>query len=353
MLAMTLPLSGGPLVAQTRPDPAPGPGQVRLRVQACGVCRTDLHVADGDLGPRRRPIVPGHEVVGIVDAIGPETPGVAIGDRLGATWLGGTCGRCRYCLEGEENLCDAARFHGWTLDGGFADLMIARADYCVPIPAGLSAVEAAPLLCAGLIGYRAWRMACAGRTVTRLGLYGFGAAAHLLAQLAIFKGQSVFAFTREDDHAAQRLARDLGCAWAGSSLEPPPEALDAAVIFAPAGELAPVALRAVRKGGSVVCGGIHMSDIPGFPYALLWGERRLLSVANLTRRDAAEYLPLAVEAGVRATVTPYPLSRAAAALDDLRRGVFVGAAVLTPGDGPQGAGHLAPGLICPLPDPSV
>lgn len=330
MFAMSLDQPGAALRPETRPDPLPGPGEVRLRVRACGVCRTDLHVVDGDLPQRRAPIIPGHEVVGIVDALGAGVTGLDLGDRVGAAWLGETCGQCRYCREGEENLCDAPGFNGWTRDGGYADTMIARADFCFRLPPGLSDCEAAPLLCAGLIGFRAWRKACAGRPVQRLGLYGFGAAAHLLAQLALFHGQSVYAFTRDGDDQAQGLARTLGCAWAGGSDTPPPEPLDAAIIFAPVGALVPAALRAVRKGGVVVCGGIHMSDIPAFPYALLWEERRLVSVANLTRQDAVDYLPLAMEAGVKPHVVAYPLARANEALNDLRAGAFAGAAVLTP-----------------------
>jgi propanol-preferring alcohol dehydrogenase len=303
---------------------------VRLAVAACGVCRTDLHVLDGELAPVRPSVIPGHEIVGRIEAIGPGVEGVAHGDRLGAPWLGETCGRCRYCLAGEENLCDAPGFNGWTRNGGYAEKVVVRADYCFPIPPGLPDEEAAPLMCAGLIGYRAWKKAGEGRPVERLGLYGFGAAAHLLAQLAIFKGQSVYAFTRGGDAAAQALARRLGCRWAGGSDEAPPEPLDAAIIFAPVGALVPAALKVVRKGGIVVCGGIHMSDIPSFAYALLWEERRLVSVANLTRQDGREYLPLAAEAGVRPHVKAYALKDANAALQDLRDGAFVGAAVLRP-----------------------
>jgi len=330
MLAMVLPGPGQPLVAETRPEPAPGPGEIRLRVRACGVCRTDLHVVDGELPPRRPRIVPGHEIVGIVEAVGPGTIGVAVGDRLGAAWLGETCGRCRYCQAREENLCDAPQFTGWTRDGGYADTVICRADFCFPIPDAYADAEAAPLMCAGLIGFRSWRKACEGRRVERLGLYGFGAAAHLLAQLAAWRGQAVYAFTRPGDVAAQALARRVGCAWAGGSDERPPDELDAAIIFAPVGALVPPALAAVRKGGIVVCGGIHMSDIPSFPYGLLWEERRLVSVANLTRDDGRDYLPLAAEAGVRAEVRTYPLAEANRALADLREGVLVGAAVLIP-----------------------
>ncbi len=338
MIAMTLAAPGALLVEERRPDPRPGPGEIRLRVRACGVCRTDMHVVDGDLSPRRRPVILGHEVVGVVDAIGPQVTGVRIGDRVGAPWLAQTCGRCRYCREGEENLCDDPAFNGWTRDGGYADMMIARADFCLPIPASLTDVEAAPLLCAGLIGFRAWRKACAGRPVHALGLYGFGAAAHLLAQLAIFEGQSVHAFTRDGDTPAQTLALSIGCVWAGASGETPPGLLDAAIIFAPVGDLVPLALRAVRKGGVVVCGGIHMSDIPSFRYALLWEERRIVSVANLTRQDGRDYLPRAVRAGVRPHVTTYPLSRANQALEDLRQGAFTGAGVLVPDDIATGRG---------------
>ena len=288
MFAMVLKAPRTPLVAEVCDDPQPGPGELRLKVRACGVCRTDLHVADGELPPARSSIVPGHEIVGVVDAVGTGVSGVSLGERRGAPWLGGTCGVCRYCRDGEENLCESPEFTGWTRDGGYADKVIVRADFSFPLPEGLSDLEAAPLLCAGLIGYRAWRKACEGRPVQRLGLYGFGAAAHLLAQLAIFEGQEVLAFTRDGDTAAQALARDLGCAWAGGSSESPPQPLDAAIIFAPIGGLVPIALAAVRKGGIVVCGGIHMSEIPAFPYDLLWGERRLVSVGNLTRSDGLE-----------------------------------------------------------------
>ncbi|WP_374569805.1 zinc-dependent alcohol dehydrogenase family protein [Phenylobacterium sp.] len=330
MFAMSLSRPGEPLRAETRPDPEPGPGEVRLRVRACGVCRTDLHIVDGELEPQRSPIVPGHEIIGVVDAIGPGVSGVELGARVGVPWLGATCGTCRYCRDGEENLCDAPGFTGWTRDGGYADVVVARADYVFPAPEGLSDAEAAPLMCAGLIGYRAWRMAEQARPVKRLGLYGFGAAAHLLAQLAIHQGQEIYAFTRSGDAAAQGLARELGCIWAGGSDEAPPQELDAAIIFAPVGALVPAALRAVRKGGTVVCGGIHMSDIPSFPYSILWEERRVVSVANLTRRDALEYLPLAAKAGVRPQVKLYALGDANTALNDLRAGAFAGAAVLTP-----------------------
>jgi propanol-preferring alcohol dehydrogenase len=328
MIRMVLKAPRTPLVLETRPDPIPGRGEIRLRVSACGVCRTDLHVVDGDLPPRLDEVTPGHEVVGIVDAVGEGVRDVAIGERRGVPWLGWTCGACRYCLEGRENLCDRPQFTGWSRDGGYADVMIAEASYSVRLPDDLSDQDAAPLLCAGLIGYRAWRMACEGGHVRRLGLYGFGAAAHLLAQLAAHAGQEIYAFTRDGDGPAQALARAVGCVWAGGSSEVPPEELDAAIIFAPVGELVPKALSIVRKGGIVVCGGIHMSQIPSFPYDLLWGERRLVSVANLTRKDAEAYMPLAAAAGVRAYVKAYPLHEANQALADLRDGRVSGAAVL-------------------------
>jgi propanol-preferring alcohol dehydrogenase len=330
MFAMALTRQGEVLRPVTRPDPAPGPGEVRLKVCACGVCRTDLHVIDGDLPPGPMPIVPGHEIVGVVEAVGPGVPQSQIGRRLGVPWLGRTCGVCRYCREGEENLCDAPLFTGWTRDGGYADMALADLNYCFPIPEAYADEEAAPLLCAGLIGFRAWRKASEARAVRTLGLYGFGAAAHLLAQLALAQGESLYAFTRPGDLAAQTFARRLGCVWAGGSDEPPPQALDAAILFAPAGETVPLALKAVRKGGTVVCGGIHMSDIPRFAYDLLWEERRLVSVANLTRQDGLDYLPMAAAAGVRAHVTTYALADANRAVNDLRAGAFTGAAVLKP-----------------------
>jgi propanol-preferring alcohol dehydrogenase len=331
MIKMVLRTPRTPLVAESCADPAPGPGEIRIRVAACGVCRTDLHIVDGDLPPQLDAVTPGHEIVGVVDAIGPNVAGVALGERRGVPWLGWTCGACRFCLEGRENLCDRPLFTGWSRDGGYADVVIAHASYSVRLPDGLSDEDAAPLLCAGLIGYRAWRMACEGGDVQRLGLYGFGAAAHLLAQLAVHAGQAVYAFTRDGDIPAQMLARTVGCAWAGGSSEAPPETLDAAIIFAPVGELVPLALSAVRKGGIVVCGGIHMSQIPAFSYDLLWGERRLVSVANLTREDAQAYMPLAAEAKVRAHAKIYSLRQANEALADLRDGRFAGAAVLRVG----------------------
>jgi propanol-preferring alcohol dehydrogenase len=330
MFAMALKQPKTPLVAENRTLPEPGPGQLRLGVLACGVCRTDLHVVDGELAMLRPTIVPGHEIVGTVEAVGDGVSERLIGQRLGAGWLGQTCGHCRYCLAGEENLCDTPGFNGWTLDGGYAEATIVRADFCFPIPDAYSAAEAAPLMCAGLIGYRSWVKACKDRPVSRLGLYGFGAAGHLLAQLATWKGQQIYAFTRAGDVEAQSLAKAVGCVWAGGSDERPPGELDAAIIFAPTGGLVPVALQAVRKGGVVVCGGIHMSDIPQFPYAILWEERRLVSVANLTREDGRRYLPMAAQAGVKAQITTYPLAEANRALADLRAGVFTGAAVLIP-----------------------
>lgn len=330
MFAMVLPAPHQVLQPTVRPDPAPGPGEVRLKVCACGVCRTDLHVIDGELPLGPMPIIPGHEIVGVVTAVGDGVSPGLMGARLGAAWLGRTCGRCRYCLEGEENLCDSPRFTGWTQDGGYADTAIADHRFCFVIPDAYDDAEAAPLLCAGLIGFRCWRKAGEARPVKRLGLYGFGAAAHLLAQLAIAKGQKVYAFTRADDGAAQAFARELGCAWAGGSDDVPPDALDAVILFAPVGESVPLALKAVRKGGTVVCGGIHMSDIPSFPYDLLWEERRLVSVANLTRQDGLDYLPMAAAAGVRSHVTRYPLAQANQAVADLRAGAFTGAAVLIP-----------------------
>ncbi|WP_419252673.1 zinc-dependent alcohol dehydrogenase family protein [Caulobacter sp. ErkDOM-YI] len=322
-------LDQGRLTLVSRPTPQLGPQDLLVRVRACGVCRTDLHLLDGDL-PSSGPVVPGHEVVGVVEAMGDEVQGWRLGQRVGVAWLGGTCGRCRYCRDSAENLCDAPVFTGWSRDGGYAELMAADARFALPIPDGLEDAQAAPLLCAGLIGFRAWRLACAQTRVQRLGLYGFGAAGHLLAQLAVAEGQALAAFTRPGDLAAQALARSLGCFWAGDSSQSPPEPLDAAILFAPVGGLVPVALRAVRKGGVVVCGGIHMSQIPAFDYADLWGERRLVSVANLTRQDARDYLPRALAAKVRAHVTTYRLEQADKALEDLRAGRLVGAAVLTP-----------------------
>lgn len=309
------------------PMPVPGAGEIRLRIEACGVCRTDLHILDGELTHPKLPLVPGHEIVGRVEAMGPGITGFHLGQRVGVPWLGGTCGHCPYCAEGRENLCDAPDFTGYTRDGGFAEYCVARADYAFALPEEADPVALAPLMCAGLIGYRALRMAGEAR---RIGLYGFGAAAHILCQIARWQGREVFAFTRPGDAGTQAFARDLGAVWAGGSDEIPPAALEAALIFAPTGALVPQALRTLRKGGTVVCAGIHMSDIPGFPYADLWQERMIRSVANLTRADGEAFFPLACAAGVRTRVTPYPLERAAEALDDLRHGKVQGAAVLVP-----------------------
>ena len=324
--AMVLERPGGPLVLRERPVPVPAPGQLLVEVAACGVCRTDLHLLDGELPDVRYPRVPGHQVVGRVVAVAPDVRGWTAGQRVGLPWLGGACGRCEYCRRGRENLCDAAQFNGYGLDGGYATHCLARADFALALPDGYGALEIAPLLCAGLIGYRALRMC--GAEARRRGLYGFGAAAHVIAQVARWQGREVFAFTREGDAPAQALARELGAAWAGASTEPPPAPLDAAILFAPDGALVPRALAAVRKGGIVVCGGIHMSDIPSFPYARLWGERRLQSVANLTREDAREFLAVAPQVPVATRTTIYPLERANEALADLRAGRFTGAAVL-------------------------
>jgi propanol-preferring alcohol dehydrogenase len=302
--------------------------EVLLRVCACGVCRTDLHLLDGELNVARYPVTPGHEIVGRVEAVGSAVTGLAVGERVGVPWLGGSCGHCAFCRQGLENLCDAAGFTGANLDGGYAELAVADARYCLRIPERYSDVAAAPLLCAGLIGYRAYE---AAGPAQRLGLYGFGAAAHLLAQVAKFEGREVFAFTRAGDVEGQRFARQLGAVWAGGSDEPPPEPLDAAILFAPVGELVPVALRAVRKGGRVVCAGIHMSDIPAFPYSLLWGERMVCSVANLTRADGREFMRLAAAVDLRPAVEQFPLHEAGVALDRLRAGSLQGAAVLVPG----------------------
>jgi alcohol dehydrogenase, propanol-preferring len=325
MRAMLLDSSPGRLRLATLPDPEPGPGQLLVRVHACGVCRTDLHVVDGELPQAKSPVIPGHEIVGTVARFGAGVTEFAVGDRVGIPWLGSTCGECRYCLSGRENLCDRARFTGYTIDGGYAEYAIADARYCFGLPAGYSDVEAAPLLCAGLIGYRALRMAGDAR---RLGLFGFGAAAHVIAQVARFEGREVFAFTRAGDAPAQAFARELGAVWAGGSDEQAPAELDAAILFAPVGELVPAALRNVAKGGSVICAGIHMSDIPSFPYDILWGERRVCSVANLTRADGLAFLELAPKVPVRTHVVPYALEQANDALFALREGRLTGAAVL-------------------------
>ncbi|HKR47004.1 MAG TPA: zinc-dependent alcohol dehydrogenase family protein [Paraburkholderia sp.] len=308
------------------PDPAPDAGELLIDVRACGVCRTDLHVVDGDLAHPKRPLIPGHEIVGTVAALGVGVTGFAPGDRVGVPWLGHTCGHCRFCGEGRENLCDAPGFTGYTIDGGYATRTVADARYCFHLPRQYNDVEAAPLLCAGLIGYRSLAMAGDAR---RIGIYGFGAAAHIVAQVARHQGRTVYAFTRPGDAAAQQFARRLGATWAGGSDERAPEELDAALLFAPVGALVPAALRALTKGGTVVCGGIHMSDIPSFPYAWLWEERRIVSVANLTREDGTTFMAIAARHKLEIETTPYPLARANEALADLREGRLTGAAVLT------------------------
>ncbi len=328
MQAMVLGRPGTPLVLRSRDVPLPGPAELLIEVAACGVCRTDLHVVDGELPDPKLPIVPGHEIVGRVAVLGAGVSGFRVGERVGVPWLGHTCGVCSYCRTGRENLCNAPLFTGYTRDGGYATHAVADVRYCFPLGEGGDDAELAPLLCAGLIGWRSYRMAGDGEA---LGIYGFGAAAHILAQVARWQGRRVHAFTRPGDTAAQAFALNLGAAWVGGSDEAPPEPLDAAIIFAPVGALVPAALRAVRKGGRVVCGGIHMSDIPAFPYRLLWEERQIVSVANLTRADAVEFLAIAPQAGVRTEVTRYPLARANEALDDLRSGRLQGAAVLIPG----------------------
>jgi alcohol dehydrogenase, propanol-preferring len=325
--AMVLDRPGRPLVMRERPTPSPGAGEILIEISACGVCRTDLHVVDGELPDPKLPIVPGHEIVGRVAACGEGVSGLATGARVGVPWLGATCGTCPYCRAARENLCDRPLFTGYTRDGGFATHTVADARYCFALPEDGDAAEQAPLMCAGLIGWRSYRMAGAGES---LGIYGFGAAAHILAQVAIRQGRRVYAFTRPGDEEAQHFARRLGAVWAGGSDMMPPERLDAAIIFAPVGALVPAALQAVKKGGRVVCGGIHMSDIPAFPYRILWEERQILSVANLTREDAREFLSVAPQVGVKTEVKRYPLSEANAALADLREGRLQGAAVLIP-----------------------
>jgi len=327
MRAMVLERPGMPLVMREMDRPEPGEGQVLIEVAACGVCRTDLHVIDGELTEPKLPLVPGHEIVGRVAAIGPGVVGLAEGMRVGVPWLGHSCGACRYCRMGSENLCDAPGFTGYTIDGGYADACVADAAYVFSLPDGPEDAALAPLLCAGLIGYRSLVMAGDAQA---LGIYGFGAAAHILAQVARWQGRRLFAFTRPGDEAAQAFARRLGAEWAGGSDEAAPVELDAAIIFAPVGALVPAALKAVRKGGVVVCGGIHMSDIPGFPYRILWGERRLVSVANLTRKDGEAFLDLAGKAGVRTEVETFALEDANEALGRLRAGRLTGAAVLVP-----------------------
>jgi propanol-preferring alcohol dehydrogenase len=327
MRAMQLIAPRSPLREVAIPVPEPGAEQLLIRVHACGVCRTDLHVVDGELTEPKLPLVPGHEIVGTVAKKGERVERFAVGDRVGVPWLGFTCGQCQYCRTGQENLCGMARFTGYQLDGGYAEYTVADQHYCFSIPAGYSDAEAAPLLCAGLIGYRSLVLAGDGQ---RLGLYGFGAAAHIIAQVARYQGHRVYAFTRAHDVEAQQFARELGAVWAGASDAAPPEELDAAILFAPVGALVPAALRAVVRGGTVVCAGIHMSDIPSFPYHLLWGERCVRSVANLTRRDGEEFLVLAPQIPVRTAVQTFPLSQANEALARLREGQVRGAAVLIP-----------------------
>jgi len=327
MRAMLLERPHAPLREATLPQPVPGQGQILLDVLACGVCRTDLHVADGELPDPKLPLVLGHEIVGRVAGLGPGAERFKVGDRVGVPWLGWTCGVCVYCRSGRENLCDRARFTGWQIDGGYAEQTVADERYCFPLPPSYDDIHAAPLLCAGLIG---WRALAAAGPAERLGLYGFGAAAHLIAQVARYQGRRVFAFTRAADTTSQSFAREMGAEWAGSSESAAPEPLDAAILFAPAGGLVPLALRAVAKGGTVVCAGIHMSPIPSFPYDILWGERTVRSVANLTRRDGAEFLELAGKAGIRTETERLPLARANEALERLRSGALRGAFVLTP-----------------------
>jgi len=327
MYAMVLERCGEKLKMLERPDPAPADGEVRVKVAACGVCRTDLHVVDGELSDPKLPIVPGHEIVGRIDALGRGVGTLKIGMRVGIPWLGKTCGHCPYCLSGRENLCDHPLFTGYTRDGGYATHVVADARYVFPLPESGNDVADAPLLCAGLIGWRSLQMAGAGR---RIGFYGFGAAAHIIAQVARWQGREIYAFTRGGDAAAQAFAKKLGAVWAGGSDETPPEQLDCAIIYAPVGPLVPAALRAVKKGGRVICAGIHMSDIPSFPYSILWEEREVKSVANLTRKDGEEFFAVVPQAGIVTQTLPYPLGQANEALSDLRSGKLQGAAVLVP-----------------------
>jgi len=327
MRAMLLEQPGQPLRLQEMPVPQPGPGQVLLKVRACGVCRTDLHILDGELSEPKLPLIPGHQIVGEVVQAGENAGRFRLGRRVGVPWLGYTDGTCRYCQRGQENLCDNPQFTGYTLDGGFAEYTLADQRFCFPLPETYSDLEVAPLLCAGLIGYRSYRLA--GEHIERLGIYGFGAAAHIICQVAVHQGKRVYALTSPGDKAAQEFALRLGAVWAGDSTQPPPERLDAALIFAPVGPLVVAALKAVVKGGIIVCGGIHMSDIPAFPYAFLWEERVIRSVANLTRQDGEEFLALAPQVPVRTEVQAFPLEQANVALERLRRGQLQGAAVLT------------------------
>jgi propanol-preferring alcohol dehydrogenase len=324
---MVLENIASPLVMIERPDPTPSTGEVRLKVEACAVCRTDLHVVDGELIKPKLPLIPGHEIVGIVDALGEGVNPSRLGRRVGVPWLGHTCGACRYCVSKAENLCDRPQFTGYTRDGGFASHAVADADFAFDLDSQADPISLAPLLCAGLIGWRCLQKAGSAEAI---GLYGFGAAAHIIAQICVWQGREVYAFTSPGDHVAQDFARSLGARWAGGSDEDALVQLDAAIIFAPVGHLVPVALKAVRKGGRVICGGIHMSDLPAMPYAVLWGERELVSVANLTRKDAEDFFPIAQAARVRTYTTSYPLEKANEALADLRTGRLSGAAVLVP-----------------------
>jgi len=326
MRAMVLEAPGQPLQFRQVPVPRPGPDQVLLRVSACGVCRTDLHILDGELREPKLPLIPGHQIVGRVVGCGDKADRFELGERVGVPWLGYTDGACRYCRRGQENLCDHALFTGYTIDGGFADYTVADQRYCFPLPEGYSDIEVAPLLCAGLIGYRAYRLA--GENIEKLGIYGFGAAGHIIAQVAIYQGKKVYAFTSPGDLTAQDFARRLGADWAGDSTQAPPQQLDAALVFAPVGALVVAALQAVAKGGAVVCGGIHMSDIPAFAYRLLWEERLIRSVANLTRQDGEEFLRIAPQVPVQTEVQAFPLEQANEALERLRKGDLTGAAVL-------------------------
>jgi alcohol dehydrogenase, propanol-preferring len=331
MEAMVLDRAGEPLRPAEIPVPEPAPGQLRVRVHACGVCRTDLHIFDGELTEPKLPLVLGHQIVGTVDELGEGADRFALGDRVGIPWLGWTDGECRYCRSGRENLCDNARFTGYDIDGGYAEATVADERFCFPIPEGYPDLQAAPLLCAGLIGFRALRLA--GEHAERIGFYGFGSSAHILCQVAVHQGRRVFAFTRPGDSEGQEFARRVGAEWAGGTDEPAPEEIDAAIIFAPVGELYPAALRASAKGATIVSAGIHMSDIPSFPYEILWGERSMRSVANLTREDGERFLTLAPQVPVRTEVSVYPLQKANSALDDLRAGRLAGAAVLRVRDG--------------------
>jgi alcohol dehydrogenase, propanol-preferring len=327
MQAMVLRAKNAPLLLEERPDPQPGPGQIRVCIEACAVCRTDLHIIDGELPDIRYPIIPGHEIVGIVDMLGAGVSAVTTGQRVGIPWLGNTCGRCEYCCSERENLCDQPTFTGCNRDGGFATQAVAEATFAIPMQGFAEPAAAAPLLCAGLIG---WRSLLAAGEAQTIGLFGFGAAAHIIAQVCRWQGRRLFAFTRPGDLAGQDFARSWGAVWAGSSLDAPPVQLDAAIIFAPAGELLPAALRSVKKGAIVVCAGIHMSDIPSFPYRILWGERRVVSIANLSRSDAAGFFPVVQQAGLQTSITCYPLLAANEAVRDVREGRIQGAAVLLP-----------------------